>query len=500
MTDLRPSRPSTLDAQRVPTAPPDTPTTFAGTPTSAAALSAAFALLFAAWALIHRGSSHQDAANHFGYAADGARSLSLLLDPWGRPLWSLLVMPAAQLGIGAARVFCAALAGVTLYQTWKLARLVVPHSALLAIPALGLQFHFFALAGDNMTEPVFALFFALAYRLWLEKKTTASLLVASLLPLARPEGFFLGILWGFFVLASDLPLKKRLTYPLLLLGGTFLWFLGGLVADGDPLFIVHHWPPNWTPFEIYGFGRSFHYVENWPEYTGAAMLLPFLLGFGAFAVGRPAIHVVTFLFFFLLHTILWWKGLFGSIGYLRYFVCISPLIALFCAEGLRFFASFAAILRIPAAAAVGVVLAGAAFQTAWMYEAQGLLYVFAAYEDAADAWRADGTLEPLPEIVADAHARHVLHRGEYWRHGPPAVEAAGQLAAYAKMPVGTRILWDDRMGGGYYALGPAQFAGIGYRVKATRAYDLDAFRAGWYRAMRGPRPEPIAITVYEKAR
>jgi hypothetical protein len=100
--------------------------------------------------------------------------------------------------------------------------------------------------------------------------------------------------------------------------------------------------------------------------------------------------------------------------------------------------------------------------------------------------------------VADAHARHVLVEREIWRHSPPAVDPAAQLLAYAKMPPGTRILWDDRMGGGYYGLSRKQFEGIGYRALAWRRYDLDEFRAGWYRSLRGKRPEEIEITLYER--
>ncbi|MEK7468087.1 MAG: hypothetical protein AAB074_11790 [Planctomycetota bacterium] len=486
-------------------APSLTPTTCAGSTGAALGLSGLFFVVYAAYALIHRGSAHQDAANHFGYARDGLRSLSLLLDPWGRPLWSVALCLPAQGGLMCARIFCALFAAWGLFETWRLARIVIPHAALLAIPAMGLQFHFFALAGDNMTEPLFALVFAVAYRKWLEGKLVSSLLLASLLPLARPEGFFLGVLWGCFVLASALPAKKKLTYPLLLLAGTVAWSLGGLVADGDILFIKHHWPGNWVPGDVYGRGRLFHYVVQWPMFTGAAFLLPFLAGLWAFASGRPRIHVVTFAFFFLLHTVLWWKGLFGSIGYLRYFVCIAPLLALFTAEGMRFCAAGLAAWRVAPRVAYGAILAGAFAWSAVAYEAQGDVYVFKAFEESEDLWRAG----PAPRTVADSHARHTHFPPPYGPLQPPTQDVETQIKVYAGFPAGTRILWDDRMGGGYYAMGDEQFEAAGYRVAARRKFEMGAYRPAWYRGIRGLwkqawhpqlgwKEEWITITVYEK--
>lgn len=480
-------------------APPATPSTVAGSTASALALSGLFFLVYAGYALTHRGSAHQDAANHFGYAHDGLRSLSLLLDPWGRPLWSAALCLPAQGGLLVSRVFCALFAAWGLFETWRLARLVIPHAALLAIPAMGLQFHFFALAGDNMTEPLFALVFAAAFRKWIEGRLVASLLLCSLLPLARPEGFFLGVLWGFFVLASALPLKKKLSYPLLLLAGTAVWSLGGLVADGDILFIKHHWPGNWVPGDVYGRGRLLHYVQQWPLWTGAALLLPFLAGLWAFAAGRPRIHVVTFAYFFLLHTILWWKGLFGSIGYLRYFVCIAPLIALFTAEGMRFCAAALAAWRVPPRLTYGAIVAGAALWSAAAYEAQSDIYVFKVYEEARDLWQPG----PAPRIVADAHARHVHFPPPFAPLQPPTQDVAAQQKLYASFPAGSRILWDDRMGGGYYAMGDREFEAAGYRVAARRTVDMAEFRPGWFRWGRaawmgaGWR-ERITVTVYER--
>ncbi|NUN48793.1 MAG: hypothetical protein HUU15_08210 [Candidatus Brocadiae bacterium] len=477
---------------------PAPPGSFRGSAFSAAFLAAAFAAVYVLHALVYRGSSHQDAANHYGYARDAWGHLWALLDPWGRPLWTGVCMLPARFGLTATRAACALLSGWALFETWRLARRVAPDSALLAIPAMGLQVHFFALAGDNMTEPLFALVFAIAYRLWLEERRVPSLLVASLLPLARPEGFFLGVLWGLFTLAAPLPLAKRLTLPLLLLGGTILWTIGGVVADGDVMYIAHHWPSNWVPGGVYGYGRVFHYVTHWPEWAGPAFLLPFCLGLAVFAAGRPRIHLVTFGFFFLLHTVLWWRGLFGSIGYLRYFVCIAPLTALFTAEGLRFLAAAAAAVRIPPAATAAIICAGAGVWAQGQYLVQGELFMFRAYEEAIAEWRPAGLLDPPPACVADAHARALLHDHDLFRFQPPSLDRAAQLEAFGALPPGTRILWDDRMGGGYYGLGEEDFREAGYRAAARHRFDLYAARPAWVRRVTPHRVDRVEITLYEK--
>jgi hypothetical protein len=452
--------------------------------------------IYAGHAALYRGYSDQDAPIHYGYLVDGIRSLKLLLQPWGRPLFTAALCIPAQFGFFAARLACCAVSAWGVFETWRLARRVAPDAAFPALLAMGFQAHFFILASQTMTEPMFALMFAVAYRWWLEDRRIPSLLLVSLLPLVRPEGFFLGILWGFFTLAAPLPWKQRLALPFLLLSGTLLWSLLGVVAAGDFLFIPHHWPSNWQAAPVYGTGSPLHYVVRWPLFTGFALLIPFVVGLAAFAAARAPIHAVTFAFLFAVHSALWWRGAFGSIGYLRYFVCIGPLIALISAEGLRLCAALAATVRIPPRAAVAAALLAAAFQSALALESERHVHSFAAWEHFLARHAAH--LDPPPAVVADALPRIPLHRRELFRPEPLKSDLATQRAAIAALPPGTRILWDDVIGTGWYSLREPDFRAAGCRVLARSCYDLDDFRAPWARATLGPHPEPFEITLYER--
>src|SRR5438093_1989094 len=99
------------------------------------------------------------------------------------------------------------------------------------------------------------------------------MIVASLLILVRPEGFFIGVLWGAWVLTERrrdggdgetwkqrdkeilslshyVPLSLRLSVSpsiLLLATGAFAWWLAAYLIMRDPLWIVHDWPSDWRP-------------------------------------------------------------------------------------------------------------------------------------------------------------------------------------------------------------------------------------------------------------
>ena len=64
------------------------------------------------------------------------------------------------------------------------------------MPFVWLQPSFFLFCADNMTEPIFALVYVIALRLHHRGRLKAGMIMASLMILARPEGFFLGVLWG----------------------------------------------------------------------------------------------------------------------------------------------------------------------------------------------------------------------------------------------------------------------------------------------------------------
>src|SRR6476620_2359766 len=156
--------------------------------------------------LLFPGCPEQDTEYHFLEARTAWNNPSLFVDVWGRPLYTAIYAWPALLGFTATRVFAVGIGLAIGWQVWRLARDLVLERAWLAIPLLLGQPVFFELFPDLLTEPLFALVFVVALRWHLRGRTKRGMLAASLLPLARPEGVFLCLLLGVWVVAKDLSL------------------------------------------------------------------------------------------------------------------------------------------------------------------------------------------------------------------------------------------------------------------------------------------------------
>ena len=175
---------------------------------------------------------------------------------------------------------------------------------------LGLSF-------ETMTEPLFALVFVVALRLHRRGHVRAGMAVASLMPLARPEGFFLCALWGVWVLLDERDARpgrhwwRRLASTLWLATGTAAWWLAALAITRDPLWIAHNWPSNWgAAGTAYGTGPLLAYWYQRSIIAGRLLYVPFLVGL-ALLLARRRLGTATsaFLLLFVLHSVLWYFGL-----------------------------------------------------------------------------------------------------------------------------------------------------------------------------------------------
>ena len=239
------------------------------------------ALLGGALIFLFPGFPEQDSGYHFVMAQTAWHQPVYFVDVWARPLCTLAFSGPALLGFRAARFFALAISLLVAWQTWKLARDLRLERAWLSIPLLLAQPTFFELFTDLLTEPLFALIFVTALRLHLRGRTKMGMLCASLLPLARPEGVFLCLLWGCWVLSAHWKTNRRTsllagaTSLSLLTTGMILWWAAALAITGDPLFIVHNWPTHWQN-GIYGNGSIWSYSSRAWEFAGP-LLIPFLL-------------------------------------------------------------------------------------------------------------------------------------------------------------------------------------------------------------------------------
>ncbi|HET6251065.1 MAG TPA: hypothetical protein VFE47_25485, partial [Tepidisphaeraceae bacterium] len=157
------------------------------------------------WLWIWPYTGEGDSVLHYLCARTVPADPTVMLSSWARPLHKLLILVPALGGIVPARICQALLTLAMSWQTVLLAGQLRLRNAILAAPLVFAQPYVFALASDTMTEIPMALALVIALRLWISGRLGWSCLVASLLPLLRPEGFFLIALWGLMLLLPRLP-------------------------------------------------------------------------------------------------------------------------------------------------------------------------------------------------------------------------------------------------------------------------------------------------------
>ena len=289
-----------------------------------------------------------DAIQHWLISRDAPFEVSLFLNQWNKPIFTLLSAPFAQFGLIGMRLFSAAtgiLTGIVLHKTVK-----ERFGNLSWLPAIMLFMtpKYLELLTSSMTEPLFALFLSLFVLLIQQKNFGWMAIIAGLSPFVRQEGMAL-VLVGLMVLI----LVKKWRYIPMLLFGTLVMAIIGWAASGDIGWILTSFPYNSAAAEIYGSGDLFHYLNNYRTLFGTPLSVVFLLGILVLLFSLRKKEVSSFklallaglvfsVMFFSAHSYVWWKGLSGSLGLIRVMACISPVLALVAS-----YAVFKALNLIP---------------------------------------------------------------------------------------------------------------------------------------------------------
>ena len=292
----------------------------------------AFLALGAALIATTPGFVEMDEVCHWLQARYAPRHPFLFASIWARPLFVLLYTLPAQLPFNLTRVFSLLIAALIGLQAYRLARMrdiPWPSMAFLFTAAQPL---FIQQSYTVMTELCLGLLLALGLVHWENKHRNLSCLFISLTPLSRPEGFFLGPLWFLMVWfdrSSKVTAKLKRTG--LLLFGLALWAFLSWLGTGNPLWFVQNFP--WGYHGRWGSATILDYVLRLPRFASPPILILALLG--VFVIRRYRLGLAYFLtlFILVLHSILWSGGYFGSAGYLRYLVPVSPLLGLCAAAG-----------------------------------------------------------------------------------------------------------------------------------------------------------------------
>jgi len=287
---------------------------------------------------------YADALQHFFISSGIPFKRELILDHWGKPLFSLLVFPFCYLGLKGLVVFNILLSGIiifiiqriTLKLEWPWWTAIFAAILLLAMP------EYFLVTFSGLTEVLFATLVILILWLTLCEHYRLAAVVAGFTLFSRPEAEIFIPLFMLFLITQK-QYKALLWLPLaFVIYGIAGWFI---LED-------FWWYFNKKPYDsggsAYGSGELWHFVKNFPKSMGIFLTLMLLVGlFVSFFDIKKPFHTKT-LFWWLLvvapaagvlavHSYLWWKGIYGSAGLMRVLSTVAPLFALISIRSLSVF-------------------------------------------------------------------------------------------------------------------------------------------------------------------
>lgn len=285
-----------------------------------------------------------DGVQHYLIAKYAIKYPLLFLDHWGKPVYTLLCMPFAQggfLGSNIYNLLCNTATSLCAYS--------IAHKMGLKNAWVGFLFVFyspllFMTNFSGLTEPTFALILTGTVLLFLNSNFVAGALLISFLPFARTEGFFIIPLFGIYLIT----LKQ---WKALFFCGfaTVLYSIIGGLALGDFLWIMHQNPYKGA-VDIYGKGPLLHFVAANDRLFGLPLVVLFLLGCTSLISDKITnknffrimyiLVLGSFIVYFVMHSVFWWKGLFGSLGLHRVMAGVAPMVGIIALSGFNFLSKY----------------------------------------------------------------------------------------------------------------------------------------------------------------
>ena len=295
----------------------------------------------AAWTIIYFDGTGDtgDSVSHYLFAKYAPKHPELYFDHWAKPVFVLLASPFAQFGFTGMKIFNSCVVLLTIFTTYNIAKKLKFKNAIIVCIILIFTPLYFALTFSGLTEPLFALVLSISILLLLKDKYGTAAIIISFLPFIRSEGL---ILIGVFAFYFILKYKWKML-PLLAIGH-LIYSCAGYFIHHDLFWVIRQIPYAHLD-SIYGYGTLFHFSEKLFYLLGLPIY--FLLVVGLIAIYWDAIKkksnlneqvllALGFLTFFIAHSLFWFLGIFGSMGLLRVFICVMPIIALVALKGCNF--------------------------------------------------------------------------------------------------------------------------------------------------------------------
>lgn len=289
-----------------------------------------------------------DGLQHYFISKYSWNHPELFLDHWGKPLFTLLSSPFAQFGFPGMVVFNVLLFGITIYFLVKIAK-HYNWSHFWILPfLLFLSPVYFEMVIGGMTEILFGTIVAASIYYLVTGKFRLGAIIFSFIIFTRPEGL---VVFPFFALFILLKSPKNLPF---LLTGFLIYSLAGW-AHYDSFLWFFTKSPYTGAAHIYGSGDLLHFADKYREIIGKPISLALITGIALvlFKVlknifrGKKDELFSSSVFWFLLvlfpliavfsvHSYLWWKGLKGSLGLIRVFATVVPLVGIIIVYGIHY--------------------------------------------------------------------------------------------------------------------------------------------------------------------
>jgi len=443
-------------------------------------------------------ADQQDAGYHYLFARWSWILPKYLISVWARPLFTLAYAVPALGGYPVAKLFTVLISIVTAWQTVRAAKDLGIQNSELTVPFIFLQPAVFLVSSVTLTEPLFALIFVLALRLDLRGRRPAGAFVASLLVLVRPEGFFVCLAWGVWLLVSgrnEVGIAKRFARVSLLGLGALVWWGATFAVSGDPLWLVHNWPADWRPVnEANVRGPVWWYIAILPLIVGPLLLPQFVLGIvSVYRKRRLVFGLAVFGVVWSIHALMFARGWFGDAGYPRYLVCVSPITALATLEGWN-------RIGLPARRSLSVVILLLSFVICLFY-VDGFRFTrdSRAIDDALNGVNLSETAWQKLVFSQSYACIRLGCTPSQWL--PLAASKEQSLALLEKVTEPTLVVWDADVGPKWYGLISSDFESRGFRTLFRRDYSIYGWflRLPWKRH-GGPRLQTIQILYREAAK
>ena len=329
---------------------------------------AIFSILSGVLAFKSESDLEADATTHFLFARFALREHHYLVSVWGRPLCTFAYALTARIGTVEEGRHYARLTSLVLALIVATVTYVIAKRQKYRLPALVFIFLlaqplFFLHSFSELTEIPFASLLMLAFLAYQRRQWFAMALLTGMLPLGRPEGF------GFIMMAAVALLAHRRSRWLVILPLPFLgWSLAGYYTTASTTlahwwlwifnrewysWVFRNWPYSYK--SMYGSGSIVSFIGRLPVLV-SPFIFPFLIvgivvglrgviskrtrsgiigGYrGLTHEERCEIWIVLIpLSILVVHSVIWWKGLMGSNGELRYLVIVGPFFAMIAARG-----------------------------------------------------------------------------------------------------------------------------------------------------------------------